>query len=87
MEITDCFISYFYIRIVLVIMPMIQCTKCGSTQIDKGEIVRTGAPKGSIGYWSHTKRGLFPTSGAIESYVCIQCGYMESYFIDILKLK
>ena len=66
---------------------MKECPKCGSNQIDKGEIVRTGAPKGSIGYWSHIKRGILPKGGAIESYVCLNCGYLETYFVNLEKLR
>lgn len=44
----------------LVVMVMNKCPKCGSIEIDKGELVRTGNPKGSITYWSHTKKGFLP---------------------------
>ena len=71
----------------LVIMVMNKCPKCGSIEIDKGELVRTGGPKGSLGYWSHTKKGFLPRGGAIESYVCLNCGYLEIYFVNLEKLR
>jgi len=71
----------------MVIMVMNECPKCRSTQIDKGELVRTGKAKGSIGYWSHTKKGFLPVGGAVESYVCLNCGYLETYFINLEKLR
>jgi predicted nucleic-acid-binding Zn-ribbon protein len=66
---------------------MNKCPKCGSTDIDKGELVRSGKAKGSLGYWSHTKKGFLPRGGAFESYVCLNCGYLELYFVDLNKLK
>jgi len=68
-------------------MVMLKCPKCGGNVIDKGEIMLSSGVRGGIGYRSNTKRGFLPTGGAIESYVCVNCGYLESYFVNVEKLR
>jgi len=68
-------------------MVMEKCPKCGSMDIDRGELVRSGSPKGSIGYLSYGKKGFLPMGGAITSYVCLSCGYLETYFVDSEKMN
>lgn len=55
-------------------MTMKQCPKCNSTSIDTGKIMSAGA----IAYRSGRFR-FGPLSSNCDTYVCLECGYTETY--------
>jgi len=62
------------------------CPKCGSIEVYSGANV----PLKKNGYGMNAipiKGTLFPTLAALENYVCIQCGYVESYISDRRNLE
>ncbi|RKX27208.1 MAG: hypothetical protein DRP45_01585 [Candidatus Zixiibacteriota bacterium] len=67
-------------------MSMAECPKCSSARIDKGWILSAG----KIAFRSD---GLpYPFSGGnVRTYVCVDCGYTESYvereYLDKIKSK
>ena len=61
---------------------MDKCPKCGSIEIDQGELYVRGTARWNVGYVSHMKKGLYAKRGGLNSFVCVKCGYMETYFID-----
>ena len=64
-------------------MVMKECPKCGSIGIDKG-IIRSDQ---YIIYTTGTQKGFLPKQEMTESYVCLRCGYIETYITDTEKLK
>jgi predicted nucleic-acid-binding Zn-ribbon protein len=63
-----------------------QCPKCGSFDVYSGAYV----PDKSGGYGSNTipvSGGLFSRSVALDNYVCVNCGYVESYISDEEQLR
>jgi len=60
-----------------------KCPKCGSTDIYAGTDVY---PKS--GPFTRNSIPISLTSiAALDNYVCIQCGYVESYVAETEKLK
>lgn len=64
---------------------MQKCPKCSGTHIDQGE------PRNDCGYSGYYSKALslwkrLFTSVPQRMYVCLQCGYTETY-TDIEKLK
>jgi len=55
-------------------MTMKQCPKCNGTRIDTGRITSAGA----VAYRSDRQRHPFVAAN-VETYVCLDCGYSESY--------
>ena len=51
-----------------------KCDKCGALEIDVGWILSAG----KIAYKSDKMKYPFE-GGNVRSFVCIQCGYIESY--------
>ena len=66
-------------------MVMKKCPKCGSLNIDEG--VRTGHLGTVIAYESNRSKGLLPKFKKSSTFVCLDCGYLESYIADLDKLK
>jgi len=59
------------------IMTIDKCMKCECTDIDSGWILSAG----KVAYKSDDLR--YPLEGGnVRSYVCLKCGYMESYVSD-----
>ena len=55
-------------------MTMKTCAKCGKSEIDMGWILSAG----KIAYKSDNMR--YPMEGGnIRTFVCMECGYAESY--------
>ncbi len=59
------------------------CPKCGSTDVRSGS--RVTAKKGLNG--SNTIPVTFWGSAALDNYVCVGCGYVESYVADRSALE
>lgn len=59
------------------------CPKCGSTD------VHTGAhfPNKEGHYWANTIPITFWVSTALDNFVCVSCGYVESYISNPAKLR
>jgi hypothetical protein len=55
-------------------MVMNRCPKCDGSEIDSGWILSAG----KIAYKSDTQRYPF-SGGNCRTYVCIDCGFVESY--------
>jgi len=55
-------------------MVMNRCPKCESSEIDSGWILSAG----KIAYKSDTQRYPF-SGGNCRTYVCVSCGFVESY--------
>lgn len=55
-------------------MPMKTCPKCTSTRIESGWILSAG----KIAFRSDHLPYPF-TGGNVRTYVCVNCGYTESY--------
>ena len=73
---------------------MKECPKCSSLDIEEGVIdAGFGAEKGVINFHSLRDRGtlikIAPVSMRMKSFICLDCGYSESYVTkeDIEKLK
>jgi predicted nucleic-acid-binding Zn-ribbon protein len=62
-----------------------RCPKCGSTEVHAGTRI---AAKGGV-YGSNTipLGSLGFSSAALDNYVCVTCGYVESYVADRWKLE
>ncbi|MEW6670595.1 MAG: hypothetical protein AB1427_02775 [Thermodesulfobacteriota bacterium] len=60
-----------------------KCPKCGSTDIYAGTDVY---PK-SGPFTSNSIPVSLTSIAALDNYVCIQCGYVESYVAEADKLK
>ena len=60
-----------------------KCPKCGSTDIYAGTDV---FPK-SGPFTSNSIPISLTSIAALDNYVCIQCGYVESYVAETEKLK
>ena len=60
---------------------MRECPKCGCTEIDSGWILSAG----KIAYKSDGQKYPF-SGGNCRTYVCTNCGYIESY-VDSEYLK
>jgi predicted nucleic-acid-binding Zn-ribbon protein len=60
-----------------------KCPKCGSDEIYAGLDV---APKSGPFASNSIPVGLFSIA-ALDNYVCVQCGYVESYISDPEKLE
>jgi len=57
------------------------CPKCGSGEVYSGANVPN--KKGYYGMNSIPIKGRFsPSLAALDNYVCIRCGYVESYISD-----
>jgi predicted nucleic-acid-binding Zn-ribbon protein len=68
------------------IMKSGQCPKCGSFDVRSGQYV----PHKEGSYNSNTipvSYGLFSHNVALDNYVCMECGYVESYISDIDELR
>jgi predicted nucleic-acid-binding Zn-ribbon protein len=58
-----------------------QCPKCGSFDVRSGAYV----PGKTGNYTSNTipvSGGIFARRVALDNYVCVKCGYVESYISD-----
>jgi len=57
-----------------------QCPKCGSADVrTSSQVSNTGGHMGiQITLWSYAR---------LENYVCVACGYVESYIRDASKLR
>lgn len=60
-----------------------KCSKCGSKEIYSGTDV---FPK-SGPFASNSIPVSLTSIAALDNYVCIDCGYIESYIADAHKLK
>ncbi|NDJ35992.1 MAG: hypothetical protein GYB64_15155 [Chloroflexi bacterium] len=61
------------------------CPKCGSDEVYSGaQIPNKEGPEGvnTIPVW-----GQFATPAPLDNYVCLNCGYVESYLSDAHKLR
>jgi hypothetical protein len=62
------------------------CPKCGSEEVYSG----ANRSRKTNGYGMNAipiKRGFFePSKVALDNYVCIRCGYVESYISNRQKL-
>ena len=61
------------------------CPKCGSEEVYSGANV----PKNMSGYGINgipIKGPWLPIYASLDNYVCIQCGFVESYISDRQKL-
>ena len=70
-------------------MVMKECPKCGSTDIDNGE---THAGRGNEGtnlkYISETNKTMWRAQVCrTKSYVCLSCGYLETYVENLEAFK
>jgi predicted nucleic-acid-binding Zn-ribbon protein len=64
------------------------CPKCGSDEVYSGANVQ--AKTNSHGMNSIPIRGgiyFAPVTAALDNYVCVKCGYVESYIADPQKLE
>ena len=64
-----------------------QCPKCGSFEVYSGAYLTN---KRGNGYASNTipvSGGIFPQVVALDNYVCVNCGYVESYISDEEQLR
>ena len=64
-----------------------QCPKCGSFDVYSGAYVPN---KSGGGYGNNTipvSGGLFDRNVALDNYVCVNCGYVESYISDEEQLQ
>ena len=62
-------------------MIMNKCPKCGGAEIDRGWITSAG----KVAYLSDKQRGPFVKANC-TTYVCVNCGYAETY-VDPNYLK
>ena len=63
-----------------------QCPKCGSAEVYSGANLPN--KRGSYGVNTIPIKGLFaPSMATLDNYVCINCGYVESYIADPRKLE
>ena len=63
-----------------------QCPKCGSFEVYSGAYVTN--KRGNYG--SNTipvSGGIFPQLAPLDNYVCVNCGYVESYISDEEQLQ
>lgn len=60
-----------------------RCPKCGSDEVYSG--IRVSPKNGPFGSNS-IPVSLFSIA-ALDNYVCVECGYVESYISDASKLK
>ena len=60
-----------------------KCAKCSSTDVRIGAQV---ANKGGV-YGSNSIPITFWSAAALDNYVCVACGYVESYVADASKLR
>ena len=63
-----------------------QCPKCGSFDVYSGAYVTN-----KRGYYSSNtipvSGGIFAQVVALDNYVCVNCGYVESYISDEEQLR
>lgn len=59
------------------------CPNCGSAEVHAGLKV---VPKGGV-YGSNTIPISIWYGAILENYVCVACGYVESYISDPAKLR
>ena len=62
-------------------MAMEKCPKCGCTDIDKGRMI------GLDSVFYKSDKHLFVLKNNYVSYVCLDCGYVESYVSDEYRDK
>ncbi|MBC8255079.1 MAG: hypothetical protein H8E35_13785 [Ardenticatenia bacterium] len=62
-----------------------QCPKCGSHDVYAG--TQIGFKQGALATNTIPLGGLFSASAALDNYVCVNCGYVESYVADPDKLR
>jgi predicted nucleic-acid-binding Zn-ribbon protein len=67
-------------------MSMTECPKCHATEIDSGWVLSAG----KIAYRSD--KLSYPLEGGnVRTYVCLVCGYLESYvapeYLEKIKAK
>jgi predicted nucleic-acid-binding Zn-ribbon protein len=60
------------------------CPKCGSTEVCSGEHLGYFAKMGSN--WANTIPITAWRNAVFDNYVCLNCGYVESYVADDAKL-
>ncbi|MFL5733449.1 MAG: hypothetical protein ACJ78Q_09615 [Chloroflexia bacterium] len=63
-----------------------QCPKCGSFDVRSGAYL----PNKQGTYFSNTipvSGGIYPRQVALDNYVCLNCGYLESYISDLEALR
>ncbi len=60
------------------------CPKCGSTEVCSSEHLGSFAKMGSN--WANTIPITALANAALDNYVCLNCGYVESYVADDSKL-
>lgn len=64
------------------------CPKCGSKDIHTGATMTARGKAGpdSVNTIPITS-GVLPSMVALDNYVCVNCGYVESYISDTAKLQ
>ncbi len=67
-------IDALYCLIEVSAMVMDKCPKCGNDNIDCGRIMSAGAI-----VYKTDKRRFGPLSSNCKTYVCMRCGYAETY--------
>ncbi len=60
------------------------CPKCGSSDVYTGAYLGPWAKMGS--YWANTFPITTWINATLDNYVCVNCGYVESYVRDRAKL-
>ena len=61
------------------------CPKCGSSEVYSGAHMH---PWSKLGYdWANTIPIAFLSFASLDNYVCVDCGYVESYIGDRRKLE
>ena len=60
------------------------CPKCGSQEVYSGEHLPRWTKQGS--YWANSVPITGWNYGELDNYVCVDCGYVESYIGNRAKL-
>lgn len=61
------------------------CPKCGSTDVHSGADLPRSTKLGS--YWSNAVPVTMWAYTALDNYVCLTCGYVESYISEASALS
>lgn len=63
------------------------CPKCGSKEVHTGSTMTSRGKAGPEGVNTiPITSGVMPSVVALDNYVCVNCGYTESYISDTNKL-
>ncbi len=62
-----------------------QCPKCGSSDVHSGSMI--SFKQGAFGSNTIPLGGILSGSAMLDNYVCVNCGYVESYMGNVASRR